>query len=69
MWDVFGRDIANSTRSFGSVHWQRREKFPIQSAIFQGTEQTRHMTASAYGLHYGFNNPHDNSDAWSYHRL
>ena len=46
-----------------------REKFPIQSAIFQGTEQTRHMTASAYGLHYGFNNPHDNSDAWSYHRL
>ena len=68
-WDVFGGDVANSIRSLGNVHWQRRVKFAVQSAIFQGTEQARPMTTSASDLHYGFNNPHDNSDALSYHRL
>ena len=58
-WDVFGRDVANSIRSLGNVHWQQRVKFAVQSAIFQGTEQARHMTTSASDLHSGFNNPHD----------
>ena len=44
-------------------------KLAVQSAIFQGTEQARRMTTSASDLHHGFNNPHDNSDALSYHRL
>ena len=36
-WEVFGKDVANSLRSLENVEVQRRVKFAIQTAIFQGT--------------------------------
>lgn len=37
-WDIFGRDVANSIRAIKSEDLQRREKFAVQTAIFQTTE-------------------------------
>ena len=38
-WDVFGRDVANSIRSLENKDLQRRVKFSIQTALFQGSEE------------------------------